>query len=365
MGPSWVNLIAFISLFIGYGTFAQTVVSFDSDQWTYTNPGEVVKETYKMQKSVMIKKGKAFIKDVEFANGIIEFDVCMQEGRNFGGVIFRVQDEQNYEVIYMRSHQSGNPDANQYTPVFKGQSGWQLYYGNGHGAPVKYDFDEWMHVKVVVKGNKGEVYFRNEEKPSLLIHELKRKVQTGYLGLTGSFRYANFSYQVIENPELLGEFETINPPAKEVIQNWKVSQPFSKSELSEQLDNAKLKAMEWQETEVESKGLLNIARYNEKFKEANTAFVKVTIISDTDQAKKVTFGYSDMARVYCNGKILYSGNRRYRSQDYRYLGTIGYFDSVYLPLKKGENELVISITENFGGWGVQAQFENLDGIEVK
>ena len=30
-----LNLIAFISLFIGYGTFAQTVVLFDSDQWTY------------------------------------------------------------------------------------------------------------------------------------------------------------------------------------------------------------------------------------------------------------------------------------------------------------------------------------------
>ena len=35
--------------------------------------------------------------------------------------------------------------------------------------------------------------------------------------------------------------------------------------------------------------------------------------------------------------VVYAGDNRYRSRDYRYLGTIGYFDQVYLPLAAGDN----------------------------
>ena len=45
------------------------------------------------------------------------------------------------------------------------------------------------------------------------------------------------------------------------------------------------------------------------------------------------------------------------SRDYRFLGTIGYFDAVYLQLKKGRNDLWIAVSENFGGWGIKAKLE--------
>jgi len=47
------------------------------------------------------------------------------------------------------------------------------------------------------------------------------------------------------------------------------------------------------------------------------------------------------------------------------VGTIGLFDSVALPLKTGENELCIAVTEAFGGWGVQAQFADMEGINLQ
>jgi hypothetical protein len=53
---------------------------------------------------------------------------------------------------------------------------------------------------------------------------------------------------------------------------------------------------------------------------------------------------------------LYRGDDSYRSRDYRFLGSIGWFDTVYLPLHAGQNELVLAISESFGGWGVQARF---------
>jgi hypothetical protein len=48
------------------------------------------------------------------------------------------------------------------------------------------------------------------------------------------------------------------------------------------------------------------------------------------------------------------------TRDYRYLGSIGLFDSVVLPLEAGENEIWIAVSEAFGGWGVMARITDLD-----
>jgi hypothetical protein len=96
----------------------------------------------------------------------------------------------------------------------------------------------------------------------------------------------------------------------------------------------------------------------------NTALVKITISSKSDQTKRLEFGYSDNAQVFVNGKAIYLGNNTFRTRDYRYLGTIGYFDSVFLELQKGDNEIIIALNEAFGGWGMKARLENMDGITL-
>jgi hypothetical protein len=63
--------------------------------------------------------------------------------------------------------------------------------------------------------------------------------------------------------------------------------------------------------------------------------------------------------------LIYGGNNLYQSRDYRFLGTIGYFDELYLPLKKGRNELWMAISESFGGWGVKARFDNMEDISIR
>jgi len=76
--------------------------------------------------------------------------------------------------------------------------------------------------------------------------------------------------------------------------------------------------------------------------------------------KQLNFGYSDTAAVFVNGALVYKGDNTYMSRDYRYLGTIGLFDSVALPLKSGENEVWIAVTEAFGGWGIMGQLVDLE-----
>ena len=76
--------------------------------------------------------------------------------------------------------------------------------------------------------------------------------------------------------------------------------------------------------------------------------------------KQLKLGYSDAAAVFVNGTLIYKGDNTYMSRDYRYLGTIGLFDSVALPLEKGDNEIWIAVTEAFGGWGIMGQLANLE-----
>ena len=54
----------------------------------------------------------------------------------------------------------------------------------------------------------------------------------------------------------------------------------------------------------------------------------------------------------------------YTSRDYRYLGTIGLFDEIYLDLHKGDNSILFAVTENFGGWGIIASMEDWQGLKL-
>jgi hypothetical protein len=78
--------------------------------------------------------------------------------------------------------------------------------------------------------------------------------------------------------------------------------------------------------------------------------------------RAMDLGFSDRAVVYLNGQPLYAGRDDYRTRDYRFLGSIGWWDTIYLPLREGDNELVIAVSETFGGWGVMARFPAASGV---
>jgi len=138
-------------------------IPVDSDKWEF-HAQETKVENYLGKKSLYLSKGgSALVKDSQFTNGIIEYDVAFTQKRGFAGVVWRVQDKANYEKFYVRPHQSGNPDANQYTPVFNHSSAWQLYYGKEYSAPVSYRFDQWNHIRIVVSGKQAEIFINDME----------------------------------------------------------------------------------------------------------------------------------------------------------------------------------------------------------
>lgn len=347
--------------------YGQITVPFTSDQWTFKTKDYVI-EDYQGKPSLFLKKNTAFLRTASFENGIIEYDVAFPRGRAFIGVTFRMADDVNYEEFYIRSHQSGNPDANQYTPVYGGVAAWQLYHGEGYGTPVVYTFDSWLHVKLVVSGKYMEVYLNDMENP-VMFSELKRPVQKGYLGLSNFLsenHFANFTYTPQEKVSLKGKPKAIEPAAAGTITQWQISNAISEKTLETitSLKSIDKVITSWKSANTEPTGILNLASITTWTEENNTVFAKVIVDSDKDQTKKFVFGFSDRTRIYLNDIILYSGEDNFVSRDYRFLGTVGYFDAVYLNLKKGSNEIRIAVSETFGGWGVKAKFENLDGLKL-
>lgn len=328
---------------------------------------------YLGKQSLYINQGRALAKNHHFKNGTLEFDVAFPKKRQFSGVIFRVQKNWlNREEFYLRPHQSGNPDANQYTPIFNGLSGWQLYYGKGHSGPFMYKFDQWMHVKIVMAEQEAEFYIDNMQTPLFRAFELKHVPQSGKLGFISSLGgtyYANLKFTPQTQPVLKGKILKKTPLAEGTITQWRVSNVFKESLIIHQykLSPAFKATLRWQKQKVEFTGVANLARISKQSrnKKRNTVFARVIINSEKAQVKKMDFGYSDRVRVYCNGQLMYAGNNGFRSRDYRYLGTIGYFDTMYLPLKKGGNEVWLAVSEKLGGWGIQAKLSNRDGIEVQ
>jgi hypothetical protein len=152
-----------------------------------------------------------------------------------------------------------------------------------------------------------------------------------------------------------------------VIPSWQVSDAFRERDLDGRTSFGPqdLAGRSWTRLETERSGLANLARVNGIHLRRNTVFVRKTIVSENEQIKRLDFGFSDRVRVYLNGRLLFRGDDTYQSRDYRFLGSIGYFDSLYLPLAKGGNELLMAVSEDLGGWGIQAKLEDLAGITLQ
>jgi hypothetical protein len=333
--------------------------------------------TFAGRPALFLRLGSAMVEGLSFTDGIIEFDVALPQERCFAGAVFRAEDDKtapgstptaSYESFYLRAHQSGNPDANQYTPVFHGVAGWQLYTGEGFSAPTRYPFGEWIAVRIVVAGSRAEVSVGDLELPAVSIGELGRPVAAGEVGLqvfgpTGAW-FSALRVTPQAAPPLRGQPPTpaVAPPGS--LLSWSVSDAFPEAELEGRtaLGPGEKEARRWTALHAERSGVVNLARVQGIGDGRDTAFARATLRCARAGVKELRFGFSDRVRVYLDGTLLYAGRDGYGSRDYRFLGTIGGHDSVYLPLAAGEHELWLAVSDDGGGWGLLAWFPDPEGL---
>ncbi|MEM6830025.1 MAG: hypothetical protein AAF551_05885 [Bacteroidota bacterium] len=341
-------------------------IPLDTLNWEIDARAFVI-ERYQGQDAIYLQAGAMTLKNETFLNGTIEFDIFLKKEQSFPGVYFRSQEETgDSELFYIRPHLPGKPDANQAIPVVKGVTPWQLYFGPTYSFPYAYQYDRWTHVKILVNNDKAQVFLDGSDQPNLswnLFHPTREGKVAFRGGNRSGMHLANIMIQK-ENP-VLSDFKPISrKPVNGLIESWEVSDKFEEKLLSNtgRLQDV-IRQRSWKgRVDVEEGMAANISRVHKLRDEVlgNTVFAKITIQSDEDQLKLFEFGYSDRVVAILNGKP----TNRYRSRDYRYLGTIGLFDAIYLDLKKGKNELLMAVSEDLGGWLITGRFKDDSGIKV-
>ncbi len=335
-------------------SFAENV-EFTSDRWVMRNAQVVDLDG----KKCLI--GYAYLKDVEFENGVIEVDVKVNGDRSYAGFVFRMQSEDNCERFYIRPHVNKySTDALQYTPVINRIAGWQLYSGPGFTAGYDFVKDRWFHLRMEISGKQARLFVDGAEEPSLEINDLKHGVSRGTIGLYADRNmnaiFSDFSYTLDDN--LSFDPPPVPDPLPGMVTEWELSRGFGFGEIGseESFDEAGYDQIGWEAVTSEPTGLLDIARFRMRAnREGDAVFARAVIHAEEDGLKKLDFGYSDYATLYFNGRAVFTGNSAYHGRDPSFLGIIGLNDAVIVPVNKGDNGLVILVAESFGGWGLMCR----------
>jgi hypothetical protein len=359
---------------------AQTLaVPPDSPRWELE--GQARAAEYQGRRCLLLDGGAASVKGFEMRDGVIDVDVATTAVRGFFGIQFRIVDDgANAEWVYLRPHKSGLPDAIQYTPVLSTGLNWQLYNGPGFTAPIDIPRDTWFHLRLVVAGAQAKLYVKDMDDAALVIDDLKSGVQKGQIALavlTGATYFANF--EVRATPDAPWE-RHLPPMPPGTLTRWTVSPSYDalQRNLERPLTAAESEAIRWLDVEAEPPGFVVLYRYREaphpRVTFANdfskrlepqpgmkVLYARTRIDADRDQVKKLDLGYSDDVSVFLNGKILFRGRSAQNFRDPGFLGIVNpENDAVYLPLKKGGNELVLALSELGGGWGFVCRLTNLE-----
>jgi hypothetical protein len=145
-----------------------------------------------------------------------------------------------------------------------------------------------------------------------------------------------------------------------VIRHWSLSAavPVDRSATIDSLPSVvRTDRTAWQPVEAESNGVLNFARYRAMAGPRTLVVARTVIHADRAELRRLSFGYSDDVALFLNGRPLYAGRNGYQARYSSSLGLMTSDDAVYLPLRAGDNELLLAVAEVFGGWGLTARLE--------
>lgn len=357
-------------------------IPMNATHWEYDSTNT----EFTTHRGVSAVKGKdgasfqIFLKNQIFTNGTIEFDVELT-GTGFPGINFRMsQDRKNGEHFYVRSFGEVAPFVRttlQYTAIMDGMSIWDLTDEYQAGTSIKQE--GWNHVKLVINGKQMRAYVNDMGKPALLVPELESWQESGEISLSGNVIYANFEIKPNETEGLspeAGYTSTYNDTR--YLRNWEVTEaidfpfgqdikmPLPRITESDLPDSSTI----WKPIKAETRAMVNLSRDFGLSKENDArrlAWLKTTIHSEKAQERTISLGFSDEVWVFLNGELLYL-NKNYfgtpSQKGFRGRATIEN-TSFKLPLKEGDNEILIGLANYFYGWGLVARLDNMTGVTLK
>jgi hypothetical protein len=314
---------------------------------------------YRGREALWLRRGpRPYRQDIEFLEGTVEFDVAPMSGATFIGVMFRRESRAQYETVFFRPGHNGQWDAVQYMPRVGGGSQWQLY--PQYQAAAELTKEQWTHVRVVVEGDAMRLFVGGSSQPTLEVPRVRGKVQPGTVGFwatgAGDNWVAALSNIVIRPTAPSGDAGSppkTPAPDEGFITAWEAS-PVMAADSGPVMAVPRISP--WRPVVAEEDGLVNLSLLYGQPEGRNTVFLRHRFDAPEDRVVPLDITYSDEVTVFLNGRPLYSGVNRWQG---RYPGSLGSVapgtETVHLPLVRGDNDLIIAVTDEAFGWGLIAR----------
>ncbi|BFP42537.1 hypothetical protein FGF1_33820 [Flavobacteriaceae bacterium GF1] len=357
MTKTLFSIISLFSLQLAFGQNSPSKIDMIPSKWDV--PNDALFEKFDNRETLVLKSGRATVKNLDFTNGTIEVDVYANPIRSFAGINFREHND-HQEEVYMRMHKSNQVDAVQYTPIFNNESNWQLY--REHQAKVSFKDTGWNTLRIDVHNQSAEVFVNNMKVMS--VPKLKTNQDEGGIGLWALFgnRFSNFkvSHSDMDEKSNLAEVVEVDP---NIITSWDITTAFPYEE--DKLSFEGFSKEKYTTVSTEESGLVPISKYVKKssggrFEQNKEDYVVATktIHSEKKETRLFSFDYSDKIMVYLNGKVIFKGNNAFRAKGIQHMGHIDInANKLYLELEKGTNKIHCVVIDKANGWGLVAKLE--------
>lgn len=205
----------------------------------------------------------------------------------------------------------------------------------------------------------------------LIVPDLIRDPAPGEVSLntsTGYVRFANFVIRPGADPGFTDDPGAPVVEAEEgTVPSWRISESFPEDVVDGvlELPASAQGGHDWATVAADNRGIANTAKARNRLDGNTTVFAAVTLRSGRAQTVRVRIGFSDRVRAFLDGKQVLAETDDYGTRDYRFLGTIGLFDELFLPLKAGDDDVWLAVSETFGGWGVTMQIPEGQGVTAR
>ncbi|HEU5217393.1 MAG TPA: hypothetical protein VFU23_01970 [Gemmatimonadales bacterium] len=357
---------------------AQAVsVPLSAEAWTATDSVRLV--TWLGRPSLYIRRGVALAQGASMENGTLELDLAASDTTTFLGVVFRAASPRFSNVIFFRPRLSGTEESVQYGPALNSLGvAWQVYHGDGANAIVSVPRNRWIHARIELDGPVARLYVDTATAPSLVV---PRVVTSGGAGLgvwAGPFgRGAYFSNVRYTAAPGVGSVGPAPSPPPGTIVGWELSEAIDAADFTPAA-LPDLARMKWQPVEAEPEGFVLVNRYREapvggvptdstgavladsvmtgKMAGSRVVYARATVTADRDEIRRLQYAYGNGVVIYLNGRPLaFAMNPGGLRANLGVMAHLG--DAVYLPLRRGRNELVFAVIQATGGWAYSARLD--------
>ena len=351
------------------------------EAWTATDSIRFV--SHLGRPALYINRGVALARGATMENGTLDLDVAASDMTNFLGVVFRAATPRFSNVVFLRPGASGTEEAVQYGPAFNSVGvAWQVYHGEGANAVAELPRNRWIHLRIQLEGPVARVFVDTATVPTLVVPRVVTSGGGGVGVWAGAFgRGAYFSnIRYVPAPASPPSAPFPAPPAGTLL-DWELSGPVEAADFSP-ATLPDLGRLTWQAVAPEPEGFVLINRYREapvggvprdstgavlgdsvmtgKMAGARVVYARTTVSAARDEVRRMQYTYSNGVVVYLNGRPLAlamnPGGLR---------NTLGVMartgDALYLPLRRGDNQLVFAVIQATGGWAFSARLDPWEG----